>query len=167
MNNETDDDCPCFECGCAGNESCGVGRIDKTKGCELDAFLVCPCCNAIGKEKNMNRWKIISKGSVMSEIVGTITTLRNFESYRKNLCDKKFTVKKMTDGRFGVKLGKKADVAIAPNEDTATRFADILNRMMVIEAERIETAIVHITSGVKQLDLFEPVNGQSNSIENV
>ena len=90
---------------------------------------------------------------VISAVSQTITRLRRAEAYRKDLVEKKFTVSVMKDGRVGMKLGKKADVAIAPDRQTAERFVEILNRMMALEAERIEIGIVHLSAGVEQLSI--------------
>ena len=51
------DDCPCQECGCIGNGSCGADCVDDEQACTLDSCCVCPCCNKLGKEENMKRWK--------------------------------------------------------------------------------------------------------------
>ena len=53
----------CSECGCEGNEGCGASIVDKSNFCTLDVFLVCPCCNVLGKEENMKRWKPITKNA--------------------------------------------------------------------------------------------------------
>lgn len=47
-------DCPCLECGCLGNETCGAKSV--TGDCSLDDNLVCACCAKLGKEANMARW---------------------------------------------------------------------------------------------------------------
>jgi hypothetical protein len=53
MDNEV---CCCEECGCEGNCSCGAEPVDMAQGCTLDRFLVCPCCNKLGAQKNKERW---------------------------------------------------------------------------------------------------------------
>ena len=56
-NRMSEDDCPCQECGCIGNGSCGADCVDDEQACTLDSCCVCPCCNKLGKEENMKRWK--------------------------------------------------------------------------------------------------------------
>jgi hypothetical protein len=48
--------CPCVECGCEGNESCGCFHVNESKGCALGSDLVCPCCDFLGAEANKKRW---------------------------------------------------------------------------------------------------------------
>ena len=43
---DNDDACPCAECGCLGNESCGHKPVDMDQCCTLDDVMVCPCCNS-------------------------------------------------------------------------------------------------------------------------
>jgi len=37
--------CPCENCGCIGNNTCGHECLDND--CALDEMMVCPCCNAV------------------------------------------------------------------------------------------------------------------------
>jgi hypothetical protein len=49
--------CTCEKCGCTGNSSCGAEPVDKENNCTLNQALICPCCEKLGREENMGRWK--------------------------------------------------------------------------------------------------------------
>ena len=44
----SEDVCPCENCGCTGNMTCGhpppQWALDSKRGCALNTFLICPCC---------------------------------------------------------------------------------------------------------------------------
>lgn len=86
--------------------------------------------------------------------VDTIRFLRNTENYRKALGQVRFTVYILKDGRTSIKLGKKADVAIAPDKKTAEAFAETLNLNLTHEEGRIESVLAHIGARCQQLNLF-------------
>lgn len=52
------DDPPCESCGCLGNAECGARPVDEKSFCALDENMNCPCCNRLGKYKNMKRWRV-------------------------------------------------------------------------------------------------------------
>jgi len=54
--NRNDDIISCTECGCVGNQQCGVEPVDSKNVCALDQNGVCPCCKKLGTQANKKRW---------------------------------------------------------------------------------------------------------------
>ena len=56
---DTSDACPCEQCGCTGNVSCGATPVDIDMYCTLNSVLICRCCDELGAQRNKERWKPI------------------------------------------------------------------------------------------------------------